>query len=259
MFYELKLFLSDMKDVLIYPDMARKMVAEACDEMPVDPEIFARDSLGRTLNAWYGRSTSERNPTLFPRRVGIPPLVAFDGSKGMVRLYGYGKTGAAILQKNAPLIMTALSRHTKSACRIEENVGDFKLKLGQPEIFMIRRLVMAKKRTGYDRFNGTTAVDRADDVRNAIYDGILSQAYFIDEQGGMQNDEFLIGHIPKLESMRIEVFEGESIGQEIKPGINASAYKNVVFAANLELAGPWMAGKMRSRGNGFIRKRMSHD
>lgn len=179
----------------------------------------------------------------------------------MIRLYGHGRQGCDILKSNAALIFGAVAQHTKSACRIEAAEGDLDLGFSKsgPNIFVVRRLVMTKSPIAHQRYKGATATDRADDVKRVIYESLLSQAYFIDEQGGLRDGTRLLDKLPKQESLRIEIFEGDLVGQEIKNGLNATAYKNLIFGANIDLVGPWQAGKLRSRGCGYIRRMVRHD
>lgn len=247
MYKELLLFPEQLKGQTIYPDMARKIVALACNGLPVNPAIFARDEQGKTLQGRFG---DDRKGEGF----GIPSPIVFDGGLGFIRIYGIGKTGSDLLTDQAMTLVAALSKHFNSPFRMEFKQGDCSLKMSQPFMYGIRRLVVAKKSHQLNHFFGVSATERASEIKKEILRGLISTARWLDKDLGGQS--MLESQIPSENSIILDVLEGESVPVEIKPGIPAAAFKNVVFCTNLDINGPWSVGKMRSRGYGLVRRRI---
>lgn len=247
MYKELLLFPDKLREQVVYPDVARKIVAQACDGHEIDPAIFARDAQGKTLQGRYG---DDRKGEGF----GLPPAIIFDGGMGFIRLYGIGATGTSLLSSQAMSLVSALSNHFGGPLRMEYKEGNCDLKPSKPILYSVRRLVMAKKPSQLERFWKTNAVDRCAEVRKELLSGLISQSRWLDnELGGESNLE---GRIPADDALLLDILEGESVPVEIKPGVSGMAYKNLTFCTNLELSGPWLAGKLRSRGYGMIRRRI---
>ena len=247
MYKELLLFPEKLKGQSIYPDVARKIVAEACNGVSINPAIFARDAQGKTLQGRYGDDRQGEG-------MGVPSSIVFDGGLGFIRLYGIGQSGSDLLSDQAMLLITALSKHFGGPFRMEFKEGNCSLKMSQPFMYTIRRLVMAKKAYQLDHFFGVSAVDRAAEVKKEILRGLVSTARWLDED--LEGQSMLESQIPHEDSILLDVLEGESVPVEIKRGIPAAAFKNVTFCTNLDISGPWSVGKMRSRGYGLVRRRI---
>jgi hypothetical protein len=211
--------------------------------------VFARDAEGKTINERYPDASGHRGQFL-----PAPCPIAFDGGKGFVRLYGIGKVGSNLLIDQAGALVMAMSKHFAGPIRMELKEGDCTLKMSEPIMYTVRRLVVAKSPARANHFWNTQATERADDIRREIVRGLLGQARWIDE-GLADTEPNCIEHaIPSEDSLMFDVLEGQSVPVEIKPGISGMAYKNVIFCTNLDLSGPWSAGKLRSRGYGLIRR-----
>ena len=213
----------------IWPDIARKMLAEALDGEKISPVFFHRDHKGSI----QGRIGDDRNG----EGMGLPPSVIFDGGRGFVRLYGVGQEGVETLALSLPTVLSALNRHLGSPVLLEMRQGSLDIKAtGYGVLHSIHRLVVSKK-------SGFPDDDYQEKMKREIVRGLVSCARI---------------HAPHFESLipsesEIEVLEGVPCAVEIKPGIMAGAVKNVVVAMPIRLSGPWSVGRLRSRGYGLIR------
>ncbi|MDO8728578.1 MAG: hypothetical protein Q7K26_01655 [bacterium] len=247
MYKELLLFPEVLKGQQIYPEDARSLVAKACDGRSIDPAIFARGPDGKTLQGRYG---DDRKGEGF----GLPPSIIFDGGNGFIRIYGIGKSGTDLLAEHTASIVTALSKHLGGPYRMEFKHGDCELQMSEPILYSIRKLIVSKKPAKLSHFFGVTAQERAPEIKKEILNGLISMARWLDEDLGTPH---LLEHgIPSDDSLILDILEGESVPIPIKPGIPAAAFKNITFCTNISLNGPWMAGKLRSRGYGLIRRRI---
>ena len=278
MYTELLFFPHQMREEKIYPEDARKIVAKACDGITIHPGMFARDANGKPLQTRVG---DDRQPQ---GGGAAPSPIVFDAGTGFIRLYGLGKSGVEILNESAMTLMSALQKSI-GLCRMEVREGDLTVKMGQPTMYVMRRLVMSKKTRGNpdkessrdrsrnrinhaDRYSsktpyiqdyfGKSATDCEEAIRLEIMRSIATTAQWMDEELENFGQDTLLGQLPlhKDSTWDLDVLEGESVPIEIKPGIKAAAFKNVTFCTNLEMDGPWAAGKLRSRGYGLIRRRI---
>lgn len=217
-----------MEGQRIWPDDARKILAKALDGVEVSPALFHRDETGTI----QGRIGDDRNG----EGMGLPPSVIFDGGTGFLRIYGVGH-GQDTLDRSLSMILSALNRHFGQPVMVEMKEGDLGMKYtGHNILHSIRRLVISKKPV-------PTTGDYSEIVRKEIVRGLVS---------------FSRIHAPDLEGTipgesEIDFLEGVPVPVEIKPGILASAIKNVVVAFPVRLSGPWTVGRLRSRGYGLIR------
>ena len=235
MYKEILLFPSYSVGQIIYPDMARKLVALACNGLAIDPAIFNRDANGKTLQ-------------------GAPPKIIFDGGNGFIRIYGIGKSGSDLLTSQAMNILSGLSDHFNSPVRLEVRTGEMSLKQSAPSIYTAHRLVMSKKPKKVGQLWNQTIAQSEKEIKEEILTGLLSYAQYLDDDSG--GESMLEGRIPKQDSFFLDILEGEFTPIEIIPGISAAGFKNLTFATDLELNGPWAVGKLRSRGHGLIRRRI---
>ena len=53
MYSELLVFSDAIKDQVMNGSTARATLAKACDNFPIDPKVFARDSAGKPLQAVF--------------------------------------------------------------------------------------------------------------------------------------------------------------------------------------------------------------
>lgn len=247
MYNEILLFPEKLRGQPIYPDIARKIVGEACDGCNIDPAIFCHDAQGKTLQGRYG---DDRKGEGF----GIPPAIIFDGGTGFIRIFGIGQSGSDLLADQAMPMVSALNKHFGGAFRMEMKQGDMTLSASEPRIYNMRHLVVAKKAHQIAQFRDKSVAERSEEIKKEILNGLLSCARFLDDDIG--GASMLEGQIPSHESLTLDILEGTPMPVFTKPGIPAAAYKNLVFCTNLKLSGPWTAGKLRSRGYGLIRQRI---
>lgn len=251
MYKELLLFPETLKGQVIYPDVARKMVAQACDQLPIDPAIFGRDAHGKPLT---GRMGDDRKGEGF----GEPPAIVFDGGKGFIRLYGVGRRGSAVLTEQAMVVYLALCKHLGGPIRMEFNEGITALQMSKPILYSMRRMVITKNPAKLSHFFRVSAMERSEEIKQEILRGLIGSARWhdqADDEAGADGVP-LEARIPSETSLLLDVLEGESVPIEIKPGVPGAAFKNLTFCTNLDLTGPWSVGKLRSRGYGLIRRRI---
>ena len=123
-------------------------------------------------------------------------------------------------------------------------------------MYAMRRIVLGKKPHQYRKYFGKTAEECSADIRREILRGIVATARWLDADVGHDASALLERRIPPEEFLMLDILEGQEVPIEIKNGIRGNAFKNVVFCTNLQLDGPWAAGKLRSRGYGLIRRRI---
>lgn len=235
-------------DDAIYPDQARKLVATACDGKDINPGIFARDEAGKTLSGFYGEHTGLDGQ----RGIGLPPRIVFDGGRGFVRLYGLGKTGAALLQAEAPKLFTALYAQGFRTFEAKEGAMGIAWKDdGVLPFYAIRKLVVAKKPAQCQQFiKAPLEGEVAEQVKASILRGLAGMAQMLDEE--LMADGKAPVHLGSIPDT-VEVLEGEPCPVQIKPGLTAAGYKNLLLHFQCKFSGPWTTGLLRSRGYGLMR------
>lgn len=264
MYLELLIFPAALDGQRIYNEFARATVAKACDGFAIDPRVFARGADGNTLNAVY--------PNGDGTAIGQPPLIAFGGGKGFIRLTGLGAEGGQVLRDNMQLICAALGAHFQGGYTFRLNEGHCTLVqlYGQVHTYFLPKMLLSKKLNVVRRIKEASGLNqhadrlKLDHVRPLIVDhiktGLVAQARFLDDsyravgQSGKANFESSLGTDDLL---NIEVHEGGPNFQSIKPGEKAQALfvNDLVITMAVELEGPWYFGGLRSRGNGQIFRR----
>jgi len=248
---------SPLAGQVIYHEDARALVAKACDGIGISSKIFARDQEGKTLNG----ASSDFNGK--PDGYGHPPIITFGQAEGGVRMYGIGREGMNILLEQSPTILKALSEHLGGSVSVETKMGaldldrddDGQVKMA-PVAYRIKTLVVAKKKNQIDAIlNGKqpTLEAMTPAIIREIERGILSFTDMLDREGVMLD-------VPL--NLNIRVSGGKPVWvpvKEIKNGSNgikvsALAVRNLEFTMSAGLQGPWLAGHLRSRGFGLIRK-----
>lgn len=258
MYLELLIFPTALDGQRIYNETARATVARACDGFAVDPRVFARGADGNTLNAVYQNGDGTA--------IAQPPLVAFGGGRGLIRLTGLGAEGVQVLRDNAQLVCAALGEHYQGGYRFKLNEGDCTLEQlhGYVHSYFIPKLLLSKKPNTFKRLFRPGEKLSLDDVRPLIVEqikaGLVAQSRFMDEsyraagRPGLANMEARLGTDDML---NIEVHEGGPNFQSIKPGEKAQGLfvNDVLVTMAVALGGPWYFGGLRSRGNGQIFRR----
>lgn len=247
MYTELIIRPAALADQIMYPDTARKLLAEALDGMTVSPLLFNRTSDGKTIQDKYWHAERNHLEAALP----YPPVVYFDGGKGFLRLFMLGQPGRELMAVSASAIGTAIGRHLGGPFSFAINEGDCTIKqFHSPMLYSIRRLVVTKNPLKSQRYIKVPPADVADDLRRVILRGLLSQAKWLDAHGASR----LEYAIPDEETLGFSIADGMPTPIEIKEGKLAAGYAKLVFSMNLDLGGPWFAGHLRSRGYGQIRK-----
>lgn len=247
MYKELLIFPESIKGQPMYPDTVRSLVSKACDGIAINPEIFARQADGKTIQRVFGHTADGEG-------FGAIPSICFGGGNGLIRLYGIGKSGRQILTESAGTILTAVSALLNNTpCRFEVKSGD--CEIGDPDGggFKIRNLVVAKKRYQYAEFaekRMPTLVEMTPLIKRAIVRGIIGQAMMLDEETGSRHAD----RLPTDDMLDIKIFEGKPVFMPTKAGKKGCVLgvQDLVFSMNLSLSGPWFVGHLRSRGFGLI-------
>lgn len=238
-----------LADKFIYPDTARKLVAEACDGLQLPPVLFNRQADGKTLQGKYWHEDKNHIEAGLP----LPPVVSYDGGKGFLKVLMFGEPGRDLMAETAAHIATAVGRHVGGAYSFMMNEGDCNIQpRSTPVLYSIRRLVASKKPEGSRQYIKTDPADVSDNLRRIILRGLISQARWMDDNG----TSGLYESVPHEDSLGFHIAEGRSIPIEIKEGKLAAGYAGLTFTMNLMLVGPWFAGHLRSRGYGQIRPRV---
>lgn len=247
MYQELLIFPHALRGQAMHPDTARALVAKACDGIPVNPEVFARQPDGKTLQRVFGHTADGAG-------YGAVPSVCFGGGNGLIRLYGMGQRGATVLAVSGITILTAITQfYDNTPCRVETRSGACEMGPPNGSIFRIRNLVVAKKRYQYAPFadKGVPSLtDITPLIKTAISRGLMGQAMTLDEETGSQ----LARQMPTDDMLDIRVFDGQPVFMPTKRGQKGCVLgvHNLLFTMNLSLAGPWFVGHLRSRGFGLI-------
>ncbi|OLP04533.1 hypothetical protein [Rhodoferax antarcticus] len=248
MYNEILFFPESLRGQQIYPDVARKMLAAACDGLAIHPGIFNRDEAGKLITSHYGHQNDGEG-------FGVPPKIVFDGGTGFIRIFGLGKSGVDLLNDNSHILMAAMRKHCGGAFRMEMKHGDMTLAASEPIMYGIRRLVVEKNAKAAGHYFHVQAVEREEEIKKVILTGLISCARYLDDES--KGESHFESHIPSEDSLILDILEGDATPIDIKPGIRAAGFKNVTFCTNLDLSGPWCTGKLRSRGYGIIRKRIA--
>ncbi len=236
-----------LADQVIYPEVARKLVAEACDGINVPPLLFNRGPDGKTIQGRYWHPDRNYLEAALP----LPPVTSFDGGKGFLRIYMLGQPGRDLMLESASLIGTAIGKKVGGPFLFAINEGDCKiLTYSTPILYSIRRLVVTKDPHKSRRYMDTPPEQVEDDLRRIIMRGLISQARWLDQHGAGG----LECVIPDEHSLGFGIADGQFKPILINDRNYAAGYANLTFTLNLELAGPWFAGHLRSRGYGQIRK-----
>jgi len=252
MYKELLISLPRALNRKLFPDEARALVARAVDGYPVDPLLFHRQPDGKTMQGCYGFAREGEG-------WGIPPLIAFGGGYGGIRLTGLGRQGAELLAVQTRLVIEALSAYLGAPCRYRFNDGDCRLAYSSPRLYQIDQLVVSKKNRRSFRYreaDGRTFLLSSIRplIQRAIVGGLISQARFLDRHSRSPSLESEIG---TDEMLGLQLLAGRPLIGNIKKGARADALvvRNLVFSLDMELHGPWFAGHLRSRGCGLIRRK----
>lgn len=260
MYLELLIFPAALDGQRIYNETARGTLAKACDGFAVDPRVFARGPDGNTLNAVYQNGDGTV--------IGKPPLVAFGGGQGFIRLTGLGAEGVQVLRDNAEIICAAIGAHYCGGYRYKLNEGHCTLEQlhGYVHSYFLPKILLSKKTNVFKRLSRPGERLSLEDVKPLIVEqiksGLVAQSRFMDDsyldigRPGLANLESRLGTDDML---NIEVHEGAPNFQNIKPGEKANGLfvNQVLVTMAVDLGGPWYFGGLRSRGNGRIFRRIA--
>ena len=258
MYSELIIRPKALQDKIMYPDTARSLVALALDGTVFNPLLLNRDSHGKTIQDKYWHEEKTNIEAALPH----PPVASFDGGKGFIRIFMLGETGRDLMAETAPIVAAKLAQHLDSAYAFSINEGKCTIEeRNTPVLYSIRRMVMTKNPKKGQRYFKIPPQEVSDDIRRTIMRGLLSQARWLDENTSGRYK--LHNRIPDEETLGFSIFDGEPCPVLIKDNNFAYGYSNLTFSMNLDLMGPWLAGHLRSRGYGQIRKLVlkgkSHD
>ena len=249
MYSELIIRPKALENQIIYPDIARKLVGEALDGITVSPLLFNRQADGKTIQGRYWHEDKNH----ITAKMGLPPVVTFDGGMGFIRIYMIGIAGRELMSESASVIASAIAKHVGGPYSFAMNEGMCTIEPREtPVLYSARKLVMTKEPAKSQRYFKIAPTEVSDDIRRVLLRGLISQARWLDENSnGACNLEYLIPH---EDSLGFFIAEGESCPILINDKNYAAGYSKLAFSMQLELMGPWSAGNLRSRGYGQIRK-----
>jgi len=249
MYSELIIRPKALSETIVYPETARKMIAEALDGVAVPKLFFNRHDNGQTIGDRYHHPDAN-HPIAGAAK---PPVISFDGGKGFVRIFGLGEPGRTLINEVAPIVSSAIAKHVGGTYGFNLNEGMCQIEnRNNPILYSIRRIVATKNLIIGDHFKNKDPRDVSDSLRRIILSGLISQARWLDENsGGASNLESLI---PDEESSGFHIADGRQVPIAIKAKNYAFGFADLTFSMNLRLEGPWQAGKLRSHGYGRIRK-----
>lgn len=262
MYYEMIIFTDDIQSSerpQRNSRQARAMMAEACDGFPVNPAIFSRDADGKTLQTLVRDTASGET-------YGAAPHVFFGGGNGLIRVTGLGVTGTDLVRDNAMLMLTAISQLVGHPCQFRAAQGQASLQRSYPHLYHVADLSLCKggqvakymdpkagTMTGKDgKEKGMATLESCRPlILKAIRSGLISQAHVLDEQDGGNR----LSQIGTDDELGIEILQGYPYidRREDKGGQIFLNMRHLVFSVDLELAGPWLIGRLRSQGLGLVR------
>lgn len=250
MYVELIVFPHALRGTQIFSEQARSIVAKACHESNVNPEIFnRRKEDGKSIQRVFGHTADGEG-------YGAIPSIVFGGGKGFVRIIGFGKKGTKLLSENASTISTAVSQmYDNSPYRFDMKSGNCTIDHPDGSTFKIHNLIVTKKREHYSDIaqNGIPSLESMTHlIEKAIIRGLIGQALTIDEETGSN----CAGAIKTDKGMGIKIFAGTPVFIPIKEGTKKCALgvHKLEFTMNCGISGPWFVGHLRSRGFGQILK-----
>lgn len=252
MYTELIIRPKRVEDQIFYPDTARALVAEALDlkegKWPASLNLlFNRDKEGKTIQGRFDRCLPDQPYS----GIGLPPIVTFDGGKGFFRIYMFGEPGKEFMMLAAPIVAAAVAKHIGGPYAFDLKEGQCTLRMSpQPILYSIRRLVVTKAGKPFQHFVGVEPHAVIDQLKRILIRGLISQSRWLDLHGAKNIEH----NLPEDDALGFHIFEGKSCPVTVKPGIFAASFAHLTFSMNLALSGPWMAGFLRSRGYGQIRK-----
>lgn len=255
MYLELLIFPAALDGLRIYNETARGTVAKACDGYAVDPRLFARGTDGKTLSAIY--------PGAEGKDIAKPPLVAFGGGKGLIRLTGLGAEGVQVLRDNAQMVCAALGAHYPGGFRFKLNEGHCEIEQlhGHVKSYFIPKMLLSKKLNTFKRLSKPGERISLDEVRPMVIEqikaGLIGQARYMDESyraEGHPARANLESSLGTDDMLNIEVHEGGPNFQSFKPGDQTKGLfvNDLLVTMALDVSGPWYVGGLRSRGTGQI-------
>jgi len=225
---EALLHLTSKKEERFHGDVARRFMAKACDDMEIDPELFARNT----------DSTLLQGQT--PEGYGVAPAVTWGGGKGYIRLTGYGVKGERLINDNIGRLFQAAGKICTTEIRLSQ--GEVGLRLTQePRFYRLARVVVQRHCKSISKDKRETFEYCRPLFARAVMSGLISQGHHL-----MQLD------VPDESRLDITLFEGNPFFLKFHPDRNVSvlAMDNVAFAMNAALSGPWHMGMLRSYGYG---------
>lgn len=232
---------------IVFPEDARRLVASACDKVDINPAIFNRDPNGNPIQETYKDPADGRD-------IGQPPRVVFDGGRGFIRMYGLGKNGSRLLLEESGKIIQALFVHGFRS--VDHREGEMRISYPEPDsyvpLYATRALVVAKKPGASQQFiKAELQGEVAKNVGEVVIRGLLSVARMLDED---LTSEKKAKRFESAIPQEIHILEGRPAPIMIREGLPAAGYKHVVMDIGRVLNGPWVAGMLRSRGYGIIRR-----
>ena len=248
MFLELQVFPKSFEGQSVYPDVARRMVAAACDGFPIDPAIFARGDDGKTLQGVVGDMATGQG-------WGVPPRVTFGAGRGVVRVIGLGSSGCDLVSAQASLIATALGQHLRTEYVVKFVRGQCEIEQSRPHLYRIRELVISKKPRAFRRYeqDGAYTLESVRPlVMRAIVGGLVSQAQLLDDECPLEaSREAQIG---TDEMLGLKCLDGLIRIRRIRSGADGFAVviQRLVISLDLDLKGLWYTGLLRSHGSGLL-------
>jgi hypothetical protein len=256
---EVLIFLEEIKDKVIYPEIARKTVGEACRDMEINPLIFNHAADGRSIHQQFGVTTKDDQTQGF----GGVPAVVFNGGKGFIRMYGFGESGRDVLSSESLKIVQGVSDLlNKSLFRVEVKEGNCEV---EPEndmrLYRIRNLCLTKYLPKLNRefMDGGKLLPVEDPrvaqhISKTIYRGLIGQAMMLDEEMG----SLLEMSFPEFDDFECQILAGELKIGKVKKNVTALFAHNLVFATPLKFTGPWFTGRLRSHGYGQVLKHIEY-
>lgn len=234
---------------------ARKFVSLACRDLSM-PAFFGKREDGKERQEVY----QEHGPKGFTPYFSAPPLVSFGRGPGMIRITGLGPEGCALVREAAPTVQTALIRYAGTPVTFEclEGRCGLKYKGDHLTAYAIPRLIVAKKPKAMDQFlhhgeKGQWAPlhEVRERVARVIMGGLLSQARFLDQALGW--DSTGMENLLRLHDSALpDLAEGRPVPIEIKPGILATGFRDILVGLPFKLTGPWNVGYLRTEGYGRL-------
>jgi hypothetical protein len=266
---EVRLHILEQSSEILSGENARGVFGRIMDGSA--PEFFGHLPAGSNLPQEY-RRVSRTHVAGHPDP-SMPHPFSFRGGKGKASIIAFGRTAQDKLSTRL-ISMPGKAKTILGPVRMEINSGDISVTPHKPTMYYISNLAIARRPETINalrpKIGSPIEVEGSmDSIKRCILEGLMTQATYLDldnaqtyiEGSGQRPPDRLMTYIDEY-SMDCDIL---SVGHMsivlVNKGENHKAVAvahQVVFALDVEIKGPWMAGYMRNSGFGLIGRYLPH-